>query len=436
MDRAGFDHDVAVIGGGPSGSTAAAMLARLGRSVVQVESEPFPRFHIGESLLPRNVDVFDRIGVREKIEQAGFVEKWGASFQTEDGSLEAYVDFASAAEITQPRAWQVRRSTFDSLLFEHAASCGAHQRRARVTAVDIDEQGATLTLTETGTDAGNGTSTLRVRCVIDGGGRQSILGRRAGKRHMEPRLDNIAVHAQYTGIPRRAGRRQGDIRMVTRRDGGWSWFIPLDDDVTSVGVVLPKAVHVRAATSSAEDDLARYLGEMPAAQPLLAGAKRVSEARHEADYSYLSETHVGDRWLLVGDAAAFLDPVFSTGVLLGMEGGVQAAELVHEGLSAGDLSRARFRPLESAQIRRYEHFKRFVIGFYTPSFRAVFFRPTSRFGTVEAVLSILAGNWKPSLATRLRVELFFLIISLQRRFGMLDESPVREIPSAHAPETT
>lgn len=432
MDRAGFDHDVAVIGGGPSGSTAAAMLARLGRSVVQVESEPLPRFHIGESLLPRNSDVFERIGVREKVEQAGFVEKWGASFQTEDGTLESYVDFASAAEITQPRAWQVRRSTFDSLLFDHAASCGAHQRRARVTAVDIDEQGATLTLTE----PDNSTSTLRVRCVIDGGGRQSILGRRAGQRRMEPRLDNIAVHAQYTGIPRRAGRRQGDIRMVTRHDGGWSWFIPLDDEITSVGVVLPKAVHVRAATASAEENLTRYLGEMASAQPFLAGAKRVSEARHEADYSYLSETHVGDRWLLIGDAAAFLDPVFSTGVLLGMEGGVEAAELVHEGLRVGDLSRARFRPLELAQIRRYEYFKRFVIGFYTPSFRAVFFRPTSRFGTVEAVLSILAGNWRPSVATRLRVELFFFLIRLQRRFGMLDESPVREIPSARAAETS
>ena len=419
----GFDHEVAVVGGGPAGSSAAAMLAKLGRDVLLVESESFPRFHIGESLLPRNADVFEALGVREKIEAAGFVEKWGANFQTADGTLEAYVDFARAVEIEQPRAWQVLRSRFDALLLDHAASCGAKLQTGRVVSIDADSEGVTLA-----SRRADGERTIRVKCVVDAGGRQSILGRREGRRRMEPRLDNVAIHAQYTGIPRLAGRRSGDIRMVTRRDAGWSWFIPLDETVTSVGIVLPKAIHQRSGAAPAAECLDRYLLEMPAARTLLADARRISEPRFDADYSYLAEIHAGDRWVTVGDAAAFLDPVFSTGVLLGMEGGVGAARIIDDGLRAGDVSRRRFVAFEAEQRRRYEHFKRFVVAFYDPSFRALFFRPESRLGTVEAVLSILAGNWRPKLPTRLRVELFFLLVALQRRFRFLDESPMREAP--------
>ena len=419
-----FDHEVAVVGGGPAGSSAAAMLAKLGRDVLLVECEPFPRFHIGESLLPRNADVFEILGVREKIEAAGFVEKWGANFQTADGTLEAYVDFARAAEIEQPRAWQVLRASFDSLLLEHAKSCGAKVERGRVVSIDVDGGGATLV--SRGADEAQ--RAIRVQCVVDAGGRQSILGRREGRRRMEPRLDNVAIHAQYEGIPRKEGRRSGDIRMVTRRDAGWSWFIPLDERVTSVGIVLPKSIHQRSGGAGAAECLDRYLLEMPAARALLADARRISEPRFDADYSYLADVHAGDRWVAVGDAAAFLDPVFSTGVLLGMEGGVAAARSIDDGLRANDLSRRRFVAFEAEQRRRYEHFKRFVVAFYDPSFRALFFRPDTRFGTVEAVLSILAGNWRPRSSTRLRVELFFLLVALQRRFRFLDETPVREAP--------
>jgi flavin-dependent dehydrogenase len=231
---------------------------------------------------------------------------------------------------------------------------------------------------------------------------------------MDPLLRNIAVHAQFESVPRREGRRSGDIQMVTRPDQGWFWFIPLSDTVTSVGAVIPQVVHDRASRTTPEESLAFYVGETKAAADLMANARRISPARFDADYSYLATEHAGDRFVLVGDAGAFLDPIFSTGVLLAMEGALDAADAISDGLRAGDLSRRRFARFERRVVRRYRHFRRFAIGFYEPAFRDLFFR-RDRFGLYRAVVAVLAGNWRPSLAMRLRLGLFFSFVWLQRR---------------------
>jgi flavin-dependent dehydrogenase len=247
---------------------------------------------------------------------------------------------------------------------------------------------------------------------------------------MDPVLRNVAVHAQYEGIARPEGRRAGDIRMVTRPDRGWFWFIPISPTVISVGAVIPRNVHDTKARASGEETLDAYLAETPAAAALVRDARRVTPARYDADYSYLAAEHAGDRWVLVGDAAAFLDPIFSTGVLLAMQSGLEAAEAVSGGLRAGDLSRRRFASYEARVRDRYHHFRRFAVGFYDPAFRDLWFHRSTRFGLYPAVLSVLAGNWRPSLATRLRIRLFFTLVALQRRFGIVPPAPVPAGPPA------
>jgi flavin-dependent dehydrogenase len=204
--------------------------------------------------------------------------------------------------------------------------------------------------------------------------------------------------------------------MVTRPDTGWFWFIPISETVTSVGAVVPKSLHDARPRLEPEAALAAYVAETPAAATLMKEARRVSEGRFDADYSYIGTELAGDRWALVGDASSFLDPIFSTGVLMAMQSGIEAGAAIDAGIARGDLSRRCFADFERTLRARYEHFRRFACGFYDPAFRDLFFSRTRRFGIYEAVLSVLAGNWRPSLATRLRLQGFFLLVAIQRRF--------------------
>ena len=253
-------------------------------------------------------------------------------------------------------------------------------------------------------------------------------------------LQNIAVHRQYHGVPRHEGRRAGDIQMVTRPDTGWFWFIPIDATTMSVGVVVPQSVYKTAAQPTPEETLSHFLAETPAAAQLVAQATPASPARFDADYSYLHTRHAGDRFVLVGDAGAFLDPIFSTGVLLALQSGIEAAEAVAAGLRDGDLRAHRFAGYERRLVRRYHHFRRFAVGFYNPAFRDLFFRPSSRFGIYEAVLSVLSGNWRPSWKTRLRLRAFFVFVALQRFIPLAPHQPhpaaVRPAPTPEQPMRT
>jgi FADH2-dependent halogenase len=415
-----WDFDVAVVGGGPGGSSTATALARCGRRVLLLERDQFPRFHIGESQLPWSNEVFQALGVRETIAAAGFVQKWGASFWTTDGAAEQYVDFTDAVETPSPQTFQVPRATFDDLLLRHAEKCGvAVREQHRALDATFDAAGVGLRFA----DPAGAEQTVRVGMIVDASGRSGFLARKLGRHALDPVLRNIAVHAQYESIPRRSGRRAGDIRMFTRADLGWLWLIPLSDTVTSVGAVIPQAVHRRESRDTPEESLAHYLDSTPSVRALLAAARRVTPARFDADYSYLGTRLAGDRWLSVGDAAAFLDPIFSTGVLLAMQGGLDAASAIDAGLRAGDLSRRRFAAYERVVRARYHHFRRFAVGFYNPNFRDLWFTPTRRWGLFPAILSILAGNWRPSLVTRLRIRLFFVLVALQRVLPIAPRRP-------------
>ena len=406
-----WDYDVAIIGGGPGGSTVATALAQRGRRVVVLERERFPRFHIGESQLPWTNEILRTLGVRDTIAASGFVEKWGASFRGPDGPEERYADFQFARETPTPQTFQVYREKFDEILLRHSEKSGAEVlEEHRMVDAAFDADGVALTYT----DKQGGTGRIRVGVVVDASGRAGLLAKRFGRHEPDPLLLNIAVHAQYEGIPRASGRRAGDIRMYTRPDMGWLWFIPLSDTVISVGAVIPQVVHRRESRATPEESLAHYLVNTPAALPLLENARRVSPARFDADYSYLATCMAGDRWVAVGDAAAFLDPVFSTGVMLAMQGGLEIAEAIDGGLRTGDLSARIFARYEQDVRRRYHHFRRFAVGFYEPAFRRLWYsRPPVR-SIFDAVVSVLAGNWRPSLATRALIEIFFAVVAVER----------------------
>ena len=307
---ADFDCDVVVIGGGPAGSTAASALARAGRSVVLLERDRFPRFHIGESLLASVNDVFEAIGVADRIRAAGFPKKWGATFMTPDGRVERFADFAISDEVPTPQTWQVPRERMDTLLLEHAAASGADVRQGhRVLDVAFDDDGATVSVRPPAMDgASPATAAIRARVVVDASGRAGLLSRAFSLRVDEPTLANVAIFSHYAGVPRKDGRRAGDIRVVARRDLGWFWLIPISDDLMSVGVVLPQSVFLTLPKLEPDVLLERLIGDTPAVARLMAHAERKWPVRVEKDFSFGSRAYAGDRWIIVGDAGSFLDP--------------------------------------------------------------------------------------------------------------------------------
>jgi len=405
-----FDCDVIVAGGGPAGSTAAAWLARSGYRVILLERDRFPRFHIGESLLASVNDVLAAIGAADVVRQAGFPQKWGATFMTADGAIERYADFAVAPDVPAPQTWQVERSTFDTLLLRHAAASGADVREnQRVLDVAFDATGVTATV-----QGGASPRTVRAQAMVDASGRGGLLSRKFNLRIDEPRLANLAVFSHYSGVPRADGRRAGDIRIIAREDLGWFWMIPISAELMSVGVVLPRSAARALRELEPAALLDRAIAESPAVAKLLASAHREWPVRVEKDFSFGSRAYAGDRWVLAGDAGSFLDPVFSSGVAIALESGLEAAKAVAGGLAAGDLSARRFERFSRRQRDRYRAFRRFVLGFYTPEFRDLFFAEEPPRRMFAALVTVFAGYWRPSLTTRIWVACFFQLVRLQR----------------------
>jgi 2-polyprenyl-6-methoxyphenol hydroxylase-like FAD-dependent oxidoreductase len=237
-------------------------------------------------------------------------------------------------------------------------------------------------------------------------------------------------------VPRAAGRRAGDIRVIARADLGWFWMIPISEELMSVGVVLPRAAFKPLSRTEPEALLARLVADTPAVARLMARAERRWPVRVERDFSYGARTYAGDRWIVVGDAGSFLDPVFSTGVAIAMESGLEGARAVDAGLSRGDLSSRAFRTFDRRQRARYRSFRRFVRGFYTTAFRDLFFSPDPPPRIFRALITVFAGYWRPSLVTRLRVTAFFLIVRLQAQFKFAASHlgyPIAESTSSSSP---
>ena len=410
-----YDFDFAVAGGGPAGSSTATSLGQRGHSVVLFERETFPRFHIGESLLSTANDAFAALGVTEQIESASFPAKWGARLFTHNGQSGRYVDFTDVREVTRPQTYQVCRQEFDRILLQRAREVGVHVREGcNVTGCEFTPDAAIL---DVASRVDGATSRLHVRALVDATGRGGLLARKFNLRTEEPRLANIAIFSHYTNVPRLEGPRPDDIRLIARSDAGWFWLIPISKELTSVGVVLPKALYRSLANGgSSEETLNRTISDTPIVAELMREARREWPVRVEKDFSYSASTYAGDRWILAGDAGSFLDPVFSTGVSIAMESGIEAAAELHRGFIRNNFSASGFAAFSRRQRKRFETYRRFVTGFYTPQFRDIFFSPEPPPFIFRSVVTMLAGKWNASLWTRFLNQLFFGMVSIQKHF--------------------
>jgi flavin-dependent dehydrogenase len=416
MAKPRYDFDFAVAGGGPAGSSAAISLGQRGHSVVLFERETFPRFHIGESLLSTANDAFAALGVTQRIEAASFPQKWGARLFTHDGQSGRYVDFTCVREVTRPQTYQVCREKFDRILLERAREVGAHVREAcNVIGCEFTPDTAIL---DVASRVDGAARRVQVRALVDATGRGGLIARKFNLRTEEPRLANIAIFSHYTNVPRLEGPRPDDIRLIARSDAGWFWLIPISKELTSVGAVLPKALYRRLANGSPEETLNRTISDTPIVTELMRGARREWPVRIEKDFSYCASAYAGNRWILAGDAGSFLDPVFSTGVSIAMESGIEAAAELHRALMKNDFSASSFAAFSRRQRRRFETFRRFVTGFYTPQFRDIFFSPEPPNLIFRSVVTMLAGKWNASFWTRFLNHLFFGMVSIQKRLNI------------------
>ena len=408
--------DVLVIGGGPAGTTAATLLARKGWKVTLLEKAAHPRFHIGESLLPMNLPILERLGVLEQVRAIG-VHKLGADFPLQDEDDNTHVfRFDRAIAPKFGYAFQVKREEFDQLLFRNALANGVDAReRTTVEKVEFEDGRPRVVHAR---DADGNALAFRVRYLVDASGRDTFLGNKLKLKRKSDLHQSAAIFSHFTGVRRRDGEDAGNI-TVDRFDHGWFWLIPLPGGVMSVGAVcFPEYLKQRSAHRGEaggdpnEAFLMRTLQTTPSVWNRMQGAERVAPVHVTGNYTYACSRMSGPGWVMAGDAYAFVDPVFSSGVYLGMNSAEQAAEVVDAALREPAREAAMQEALENRLKRGLKHFSWFIYRFTTPVMQHLFANPRNDWQLEQAVISMLAGDVFDNRVVLRKLRLFRLVYAL------------------------
>ncbi|MHB0888448.1 NAD(P)/FAD-dependent oxidoreductase [Acidithiobacillus sp.] len=381
--------DILIIGGGPAGSTISALLAERGYQVTILEKARHPRFHIGESLLPANLPLLHELGVAEKVRSIG-MEKWGAEFNSpyHEQKTQTFV-FAEAWDKSMPMAYQVRRSDFDEILIRNAERKGAKvMEGCRANAVEFLPDNAGVLVHAQHEDGR--LETWQARFLVDASGRDTFLGNRFKSKRRNPKHNGSALYAHFRGARRLEGKQEGNISIFWF-EHGWFWFIPLADGTTSVGAVV-WPYYLKSRTKPVDEFFHETINMCPALAERLVDAQQITDVDATGNYSYACDQTHGSNYLMLGDAFAFIDPVFSSGVMLAMQSAFIGAETIDTCLRAPKRAPGALKDFD----RRVRHggkvFSWYIYHITEPAMRDMFMRPNNILWAKEAVLSVLAGD--------------------------------------------
>lgn len=384
-----YDYDAILIGGGPSGASTSAILAEYGHRVLVLEREKFPRYHIGESLIPFTYGPLERLGMIPKMRASHFVKKYSVTFVQPDGKRsQPFYFFTRYDRETVAQSWQVLRSEFDVMMLNNAREKGAEVRE-ETTVNRLLMDGETVVGVETTDRATGKTYDVRAPITLDCTGKEAFTSVRRGWRVPDPYLNKIAVWTYYKGSKREPGIDEGATTVAFIPEKGWFWHIPQHDDMVSVGVVAEGKYLTRDGVRDPKAIFDRAVQENEWIKDHLSTGQSTGQYWVTSEFSKHSRYCGAPGLLLVGDAFAFLDPVFSSGVMLALKSGVIAGEAVHECIVAGDFSPARFADY-GAQIRLgVENMRKLVYAFYEPnfSFKDVIMRYPEAAGLITDCLS-------------------------------------------------
>ena len=392
--------DVVIIGGGPAGSTAGALLAQKGRRVLLLEKDRHPRFHIGESLLPLNLPLFEQLGCAPAIEKVGLV-KHSVQFHSAEHAASQSFAFADAWDGVPKYAYQVRRSEFDHALLQHACTRGVEVIEAcRATGVRFESDQVVV---EAKCDDGR---SIRATAgyLIDATGRETFMASRLGIKRKNPKHTSAALYGHFNGAQRNIGAAEGDIEIYWFAHG-WMWFIPLADGTTSIGAVC-WPYYLKTRDTDPSTFFLRTLQTCPPLWERVKDATLIEAATATGNYSYTSDQMAGERYVMVGDAFAFVDPVFSSGVYLAMKSAQYAADVVDGALREPAAAPRLNRAFERRVRRGLKTFTWMIYRMTSPIMRNLIMNPRNTFGVQRAVISFLAGDVYESGPVRRRILTF------------------------------
>jgi FADH2 O2-dependent halogenase len=410
------DFDVGIIGGGPAGAAMGAYLARAGVKCAIVESAIFPRPHVGESLVPATTRVFKELGFLEEMDRRGFVRKYGATWSSPTGKARPYqVDWDGLDDdcnaairfderpqegVEQNYTYHVDRGEFDLAFLQHAHQAGATvYEGVAVRGVDLDTSDPELVL-----KMGRRETRLSVRMVVDASGRKTVLGRQLGLKVFDPQFDQYAVHSWFAGYDRSALPNPDHIHIhFLPQTGTWVWQIPISDEVTSIGVVTQKRAF-KAAGGEREEFFHASVASKADVGALCARAERVRPFTEEADYSYAMKQFAGDRWVLIGDAARFVDPIFSSGVSIALNSARFASADVIAALESGRFERSSYQRFESTIRRGVKNWYDFICLYYRLNVLFTYFvnHPYYRLDVLKLLQGEMYDEDEPPVITKMR----------------------------------